>query len=126
MLEGKDSCARERAHVGFMLVIFSPDLDLTNSLFIKRPIGCLYSRPLGALRLRKRSEVISCQRLKGIPVGCNDGRNEGKRKENQKCVIREKKQSRERLRSTYPTPRGYLIIDYISLFDTIRYQGNRY
>ena len=44
-----------------MLVIFSPDLDLMNSLFMKRPIGCLYSRPLGALRLMKRSELISIQ-----------------------------------------------------------------
>ena len=41
-----------------MLVILSPDFDLTNSLFMKRPIGCLYSRPLGALRSMNRSEVI--------------------------------------------------------------------
>ena len=48
----------ERTHVGLMLVIFSPDLDLTNSLFMKSPMGCLYSRPLGALRLMKSSEVM--------------------------------------------------------------------
>lgn len=35
-------------YVGLMLVILSPELDLTNSLLMKRPIGCLYSRPLGA------------------------------------------------------------------------------
>lgn len=54
-------------HVGLMLVIFSPDFDLTNSLFMKRPIGCLYSRPLGALRLINKSEVILDQKsfLKG-------------------------------------------------------------
>ena len=51
-------------HVGLMLVILSPDFDLTNSLFMKRPIGCLYSRPLGALRLMNRSEVIMGQKVK--------------------------------------------------------------
>ena len=51
-------------HVGLMLVILSPDFDLTNSLSMKRPIGCLYSRPLGALRLMNRSEVILGQKVK--------------------------------------------------------------
>ena len=57
--------ALERTHVGLMLVILSPDLDLTNSLFMKRPIGCLYSRPLGALRLIYRSELMLCQEIEG-------------------------------------------------------------
>ena len=68
MLEGEGSCALKEAHVGLILVIFSPDLDLTNSLFIKRPIGCLYSRPLGALRLRNRSEVMLGQNLEGMSI----------------------------------------------------------
>ena len=54
----------KEAHVGLILIIFSPDLDLTKSLFMKRPTGCLNSRPLGALRLIKRSEVMLCQNLK--------------------------------------------------------------
>ena len=57
--------ALEMTHVGLMLVIFSPDLDLTNSLFMKRPTGCLYSRPLGALRCTNRSEVMLSQRVEG-------------------------------------------------------------
>ena len=53
-----NDAALEESHVGLILVIFSPDLDLTNSLFMKSPIGCLYSRPLGALRLMNRSELM--------------------------------------------------------------------
>ena len=56
---------RREIHVGLMLIILSPDFDLTNSLFMKRPIGCLYSRPLGALRLMNRSEVILDQWVNG-------------------------------------------------------------
>ena len=51
-----------------MLMIFSPDLDLTNSLFMKRPIGCLYSRPFGALRLMNRSEVIMYEKVEDVLV----------------------------------------------------------
>ena len=47
-----------RAYVGLMLVIFSPEDDLTNSLLMNKPIGCLYSRPLGASRLTKRSDIV--------------------------------------------------------------------
>ncbi len=43
-------------YVALIFAIFSVDVDLTNSLFMKRPIGCLYLRPFGVVRSRKRSE----------------------------------------------------------------------
>ena len=45
--------------MGFMLVIFSPFLDLTHSLLMKRPIGCLYLRPLGAVSSISRSDMLA-------------------------------------------------------------------
>ena len=62
----KDGCIGENeaegevggAYVGFILSIFAPELDLTNSLLIKRPSGCSYLTPLGAVRVVKRSEDI--------------------------------------------------------------------
>lgn len=52
---------RPAAHVGLMLSIFSPDLDLTNSLLMKRPMGCSYLRPLGAVRVTVRSDIVRYQ-----------------------------------------------------------------
>ncbi len=49
---------RGGGYVGFMLVIFSPSLDFTNSLLMKRPRGCLYSWPLGALRSTNSSDIL--------------------------------------------------------------------
>ena len=49
--------------MGLMLVIFSPEEDLTNSLLIKRPIGCLYSRPLGALRSTNKSDMLKIRKV---------------------------------------------------------------
>lgn len=40
--------------LGFMLVIFSPDFDLTNSLLMKRPVGWVYLWPLGAVSSMER------------------------------------------------------------------------
>ena len=47
----------EGSYLGLMLSIFSPELDLTNSLLMKRPIGCSYLRPLGAVSETKRSDM---------------------------------------------------------------------
>jgi hypothetical protein len=44
--------------VGFMLVILSPELDLTNSLLIKRPVGRVILRPLGAVSSTLRSAML--------------------------------------------------------------------
>ena len=49
--------------MGLMLVIFSPEEDLTNSLLMKRPIGCLYSRPLGALSSMTRSDMSKVDQM---------------------------------------------------------------
>lgn len=46
------------SYVGFIEVIFPPDLDLTNSLLMNRPMGCVYLRPLGAVRSMLRSVMI--------------------------------------------------------------------
>jgi hypothetical protein len=44
-------------YLGFMDVMVSPDFDLTNSLLMNRPRGCLYFRPLGAVSSTKRSDM---------------------------------------------------------------------
>jgi len=45
-------------YVGFMLSIFLPALEATNSLLMKRPIGWVYLRPLGAVRVTERSDMM--------------------------------------------------------------------
>jgi len=45
-------------YVGFMLSIFSPALEATNSLLMKRPMGWAYLRPLGAVRVTERSDMM--------------------------------------------------------------------
>lgn len=45
-------------YVGFMLSIFSPALEVTNSLLMKRPMGWVYLRPLGAVRVTERSDMM--------------------------------------------------------------------
>lgn len=44
--------------MGLMVAIFSPDLDLTNSLSMNRPRGWVYLRPLGAVSSTKRSDML--------------------------------------------------------------------
>jgi hypothetical protein len=46
------------AYLGFMVVIFSPFLDLTHSLLIKRPIGWVYLRALGAVSSMDKSDIF--------------------------------------------------------------------
>ena len=46
-------------YVGLMEVIFLPSLLFTNSLLMNRPIGWVYFLPLGAVRSRKRSDILS-------------------------------------------------------------------
>ena len=47
-----------RPHVGLILSIISPFFDFTNSLFMKRPMGWSYLRPLGAVRETVRSDIL--------------------------------------------------------------------
>jgi hypothetical protein len=42
-----------------MLVILSPELDLTNSLLMKSPVGNVILRPLGAVSSTFRSAMLS-------------------------------------------------------------------
>lgn len=48
---------RGGTHLGFTLVILSP-VPLTHSLLMKRPVGWVYSTPLGALSLMERSAML--------------------------------------------------------------------
>src|ERR1700744_6389834 len=50
--------AGSKTYVGLMLVIFSPELDLTNSLLIKRPVGNVILRPLGAVSSTFKSVIL--------------------------------------------------------------------
>jgi hypothetical protein len=44
-------------YLGFIEVMVLPDLDLTNSLLMNRPLGCEYLRPFGAVSSTKRSDM---------------------------------------------------------------------
>ena len=44
--------------VGLMLVILSPDFDLTNSLLMKMPVGSAIFLPLGAVRSIVRLDIL--------------------------------------------------------------------
>lgn len=35
-----------------------PPLPLTNSLLMKRPVGCVYFKPLGAVISTERSDIV--------------------------------------------------------------------
>ena len=57
------------AYVGLMLVILLPDLDFTNSLLMKRPVGCRYFSPLGAVSSIERSVMILIVRMAESKIG---------------------------------------------------------
>ena len=46
-------------YVGFILVIFSLDELLTNSLLMKRPVGRVIFLPFGAVRSIERSDILA-------------------------------------------------------------------
>ena len=52
-------------YVGFMLVIFSPDFAATHSLLMKRPVGWVYLRPLGAVSSTARSDMLRVEVVNG-------------------------------------------------------------
>ena len=60
-----------------MLVIFSPALDRTNSLFMNRPVGRVKRLPFGAVRSASRFADVDARRMrarrtpsrKGNPAG---------------------------------------------------------
>jgi hypothetical protein len=49
-----------------MVEMVSPDLDATNSLLMKRPRGCEYFLPLGAVSSTKRSDMLELLWLKPL------------------------------------------------------------
>lgn len=53
-------------YVGLMEAIFLPSLLFTNSLLIKRPVGWEYFVPLGAVRSRKRSDILKFVVVKAL------------------------------------------------------------
>lgn len=69
--------AQSRTHEGLMLVILSPELDLTNSLLIKRPVGRVIFFPLGAVNSTLRSAILECC---SCEVLCEKGRSVTRRK----------------------------------------------
>lgn len=56
--------ADQVTNVGFMLVIFSPALDLTNSLLMKIPVGRVNFLPLGAVRSIASSDILRAIEVK--------------------------------------------------------------
>ena len=71
---------RQLTCVGFMLVIISPDFALTHSLLMKRPVGCVYLRPLGAVSSTARSDMLGLEVVDSLLAGtwlvnveCSDG-----------------------------------------------------
>ena len=58
MLNWVKKTLERKTHVGFILVIVSPECALTNSLFMNSPVGCVYLRPLGAVSSIWRSDIV--------------------------------------------------------------------
>lgn len=58
-------------HAGSIEVIVPP-LPLTNSLLIKRPVGWVYFKPLGAVISTERSDIVKGWEL--VVVGLENGR----------------------------------------------------
>jgi hypothetical protein len=48
----------EPSYLGLMLVILAPELDLTNSLLMKSPVGSLMEVPFGAVSWTVRSDMV--------------------------------------------------------------------
>lgn len=59
-ISGKDA-----TYVGFMLVIFSPCVDLTHSLLMNKPVGWVNLTPLGAVSSTVRSDMAVLKGLRG-------------------------------------------------------------
>jgi hypothetical protein len=49
---------KKQTYLGFMLEILSPLVDLTHSLLINRPVGCVYLTPLGAVSSTDRPDIL--------------------------------------------------------------------
>jgi len=47
-----------QTYVGFMLEILSPFDDLTHSLLMNKPVGCVYLTPLGAVSSTERPDIL--------------------------------------------------------------------
>lgn len=59
-------------YLGLIVVIVSPDLDATNSLLMKRPRGCVYLRPFGAVSSTKRSDMLPVLKLREQMQGLDE------------------------------------------------------
>jgi hypothetical protein len=60
LLFSKGTC--ESTHAGSIEVIVPP-LPLTNSLLMKRPVGWVYFKPLGAVISTERSDIVKGEEL---------------------------------------------------------------
>lgn len=49
---------KEYAYDGLMLVTVLPLLDLTHSLLMNRPVGCVYLTPLGAVSSTESPDML--------------------------------------------------------------------
>lgn len=56
-------------YVGFMLVIIRSPEEGTNSLLMKRPSGCVYLIPLGAVSSTERPDILKMEVLKPRRAG---------------------------------------------------------
>lgn len=59
-------------YVGLIEVIFAPLLLFTHSLLIKRPVGWIYFRPLGAVSSTDKSDILYVVLLKNLRLGRAD------------------------------------------------------
>jgi hypothetical protein len=60
------STHKEQTYLGFMLEILSPLVDLTHSLLINRPVGCVYLTPLGAVSSTDRPDILRVITVKSL------------------------------------------------------------
>lgn len=59
MALGRNLLGAESTYLGLTLVIFSPELDLTNSLLMNKPVGKVIFVPLGAVKSTERFDIVT-------------------------------------------------------------------
>lgn len=62
-VRGKPTWIAFLAHAGSIEVMVPPPEDLTNSLLMNSPVGCLYFNPFGVVKSMRRSLMVECEGL---------------------------------------------------------------
>lgn len=84
----------KQAYLGFMLEILSPFDDLTHSLLMNKPVGCVYLTPLGAVSSTDRPDILRViiKSLEGAGYLRNWKEEEAEERRRERYIENEKKE----------------------------------